>query len=172
MKTIILLRHAEAEKGAAETPDMARPLTPAGTEDARQIGLRLVWHYRPDAILCSPSRRTRDTLAEIERAYRTASVALPSARWEPSLYASSPGEILALLQGLPEKNTCALLVGHNPEFHELARGLAAAGPPEDRKRLALRFSPGTAAVLSGPLPWAEWGREGLMLRELLRPEAD
>jgi phosphohistidine phosphatase SixA len=58
---LILVRHAEAAPGE---PDELRPLTRAGRDAARELGERLVGE-RPDAVLCSPLLRARETAAAI-----------------------------------------------------------------------------------------------------------
>ncbi|MGH2450501.1 MAG: SixA phosphatase family protein, partial [Candidatus Limnocylindria bacterium] len=56
---LYLVRHAEAAQGE---PDELRPLTAAGREQARSLGVRLrVVGVQPDAILTSPFLRARET---------------------------------------------------------------------------------------------------------------
>ena len=64
MRELILLRHAHAEPAAAGQDDAARPLSAIGREEAAAAGDWLRSHgARPDRVLCSPSTRTRQTLA-------------------------------------------------------------------------------------------------------------
>ncbi|HZT17328.1 MAG TPA: histidine phosphatase family protein [Gaiellaceae bacterium] len=60
---IFLVRHAEAEPGE---PDALRPLTPGGRAAARALGRELA-RRRPDAVVCSPLLRARETAEPIAR---------------------------------------------------------------------------------------------------------
>src|SRR4051812_33596979 len=56
---LVLVRHAEAAPG---DPDELRALTPAGHEQARELGDRLrADGIEPDAVLSSPLLRARET---------------------------------------------------------------------------------------------------------------
>jgi phosphohistidine phosphatase len=56
---LLIVRHAEASPGS---PDELRPLTPEGREQARRLGDVLREDgFAPDAVLCSPLLRARET---------------------------------------------------------------------------------------------------------------
>jgi phosphohistidine phosphatase len=56
---LVIIRHAEAAPGS---PDELRPLTPAGREQVRTLGLRLREQgIAPDAVVSSPLVRARET---------------------------------------------------------------------------------------------------------------
>lgn len=60
---LVIVRHAEAGPG---TPDELRTLTPAGREQARELGRRLREEgLQPDAVLSSPLLRARETAAAL-----------------------------------------------------------------------------------------------------------
>ena len=60
-RTLVILRHAKAER-PAELADADRPLTQRGHADAAAAGAWLAARgYRPDLVLCSPAKRTRQT---------------------------------------------------------------------------------------------------------------
>src|SRR3546814_17061037 len=63
MRELILLRHAHAEPPATGQSDLDRPLSAEGNAEAEAAG-RWLQEQRlvPDLVLCSPSRRTRETL--------------------------------------------------------------------------------------------------------------
>ena len=66
MRELILLRHAHAEPAATGQPDMDRPLSPEGLAEAEAAGRWLAEQALiPDRVLCSPSRRTRETLEAV-----------------------------------------------------------------------------------------------------------
>jgi phosphohistidine phosphatase len=60
---LVLVRHAEAAPGE---PDELRTLTPAGQQQARELGDRLrADGVQPDAVLTSPLLRARETAAAL-----------------------------------------------------------------------------------------------------------
>jgi phosphohistidine phosphatase SixA len=61
---LFLVRHAEAAPG---DPDDLRPLTSAGRDAARGLGVRLAVE-RPEAVLTSPLLRARETATAIAEA--------------------------------------------------------------------------------------------------------
>ena len=63
MRELILLRHAHAEPARTGGADLDRPLSPEGLAEAESAGRWLRDNKLvPDRVLCSPSRRTRETL--------------------------------------------------------------------------------------------------------------
>lgn len=62
-----LVRHADCYDGLAETSDP--PLSPAGQEQARRLGERLL-RLRVDAVYSSPLRRARETARAITDDFR------------------------------------------------------------------------------------------------------
>jgi phosphohistidine phosphatase len=93
-------------------------------------------------ILCSSSRRTRETIGR----------ALPAseARVEvlEELYLATPDEMLELVRQTSPGIRDVLLVGHNPGIHDLAAGLAGEGPSSRIARLHEKFPTGALATLS------------------------
>ncbi|MSO70368.1 MAG: histidine phosphatase family protein [Alphaproteobacteria bacterium] len=144
-KQLILLRHAKSNWGDAAIADIDRPLSPRGEKAARLIGQYMVKHkWRSDLVLCSPARRTRDTLALVEAAFGTAL----ESEIEPGLYLAEPSALLALVRAAPEAADCLMLVGHDPGLPGLATALlkGQAGPLVDQ--LKNKFPTGALAVLS------------------------
>ena len=71
MRELILLRHAHAEPGAAGQADFDRPLSSQGLAEAEAAGRWLADQgLVPDRVLCSPARRTRETLEAFVSALR------------------------------------------------------------------------------------------------------
>ena len=66
MRELILLRHAHAEPPDAGQADLDRPLSPEGLAEAEAAGRWLAEQgLVPDCVLCSPARRTRETLEAV-----------------------------------------------------------------------------------------------------------
>ena len=66
MRELILLRHAHAEPASTGQADLDRPLSAVGLAEAEAAGKWLKDNnLQPDCVLCSPARRTRETLEAV-----------------------------------------------------------------------------------------------------------
>jgi phosphohistidine phosphatase len=142
MRTLMLLRHAKSSWSDPGLPDVDRPLAPRGERAARRIAecLRRS-EARPSLVLCSPARRTRQTLEAIEPVLgKTYAVELA-----PELYAAPVEALLERLRAVPDSADPVMLIGHNPGLEELALALAARGA--DLPRLRAKFPTGALATI-------------------------
>ena len=140
MRQLILLRHAHAEPATAGQADLDRPLSPEGLAEAEAAGRWLAEHgLVPDCVLCSPARRTRETLEAVLGA-----VGYVEQRLEPAIYEATPGTLAALADCHGEAERL-LLVGHNPGLERLA-ALLSSGQSGDYRGMP----PGSVAVLNFP----------------------
>jgi phosphohistidine phosphatase SixA len=151
MRELILLRHAHADAAAPGQDDADRPLSATGRDEARAAGDWLREHgLRPDRVLCSPARRTRETLEEL------GDIGGPPATVEASIYAAEPGTLAALADANRDAERL-LLVGHNPGLERLAalmhsgqsgdyRGMPPAGIAVLRLPVDAAIEPGVAAL--------------------------
>jgi phosphohistidine phosphatase len=132
-RTLVILRHAKTVQ-SEELVDLDRPLTQRGHADAGMAGAWLSSHgYRPELVLCSPARRTRQTWHGIAIALERAEA--PDVRYEPAIYTGGVPEVLGLVRSVPEKYGTVLLVGHNPTLSSLTATLAPdAGRDSDGLR--------------------------------------
>jgi phosphohistidine phosphatase len=116
---LYLVRHAEAEPGE---PDELRRLTPAGREQARELGRRLKDDdARPDTILTSPLLRARETGGELGRALEIQ--AEPDERLAPG---ATPDDLRAAVAGRGEE---VVVVGHQPDCSQIAAALTGGPEP-------------------------------------------
>ena len=127
MRELILLRHAHAEPALAGQSDLDRPLSPDGHAEAEAAarwlaGQRLV----PDCVLCSPARRTRETLETV-----LSVLGYVDQRLENQVYEATPGTLAGLLDGYREVDR-VLLVGHNPGLERLVALLHSGQSTEFR----------------------------------------
>ena len=151
MHSLYLLRHAKSSWSDPTLPDRERPLAPRGRRDAKRIAEHLLrLGIAPELVLCSTSRRTRETLELIRPALADSA----TVRLEAELYAASAGTLLERLHGVPEDVASAMLIGHNPGLQDLALLLASAG--SGLERLEAKFP--TAALATLALPAATWSR--------------
>ena len=144
MRELILLRHAHAEPGAAGQADFDRPLSSQGLAEAEAAGRWLADQgLVPDRVLCSPARRTRETL---EAALAVAGYA--EQRLEPAIYDATPGTLFGVLQAQR-----LMLVGHNPGMERLL-ALLHSGQSGDYRGMptaaeAVLTLPATAVIEPG-----------------------
>lgn len=150
-RLLYILRHAKAEAYDLESADAARSLSPDGESGAALVGQYAASRHRgPDAVLCSPSTRTRQTWEIVARESGwQAPVSFPA-----ELYLASAGELMGFIQSLPETAQTALIVGHNPGLHDLCLTLANNPGHPLHQSMRLKFSPGSFAVLA--LEAAHW----------------
>ncbi|MCX5058111.1 histidine phosphatase family protein [Streptomyces sp. NBC_00201] len=148
-RRIVLFRHAKADW--PQVADHERPLAERGRSDAAVSGRKLVDTGIPfDLALCSTSVRTRETwkLAVHEFAHR------PKTVYEERIYEASPGELIALLNEVPDDAQNVVLIGHNPGVQGLAEVLAGSAEGDTRERMnRLGFPAAAFAVLSFESSW-------------------
>lgn len=153
---LYLLRHADAGDPLAWTrSDADRPLSAKGRLQAERLGRHLeALGFAPDAILTSPRVRAAET-AEIVAALLDRSVRIDD-RLAGSLDPDVVDRILAEA-GDPRR---PILVGHDPDFSELASTLAGVSD--------LTMKKGTLARIDVDRPL---GRGTGTLRWLIPPDA-
>jgi len=122
MKTLTLVRHAKSSRDDPGVPDRDRPLNDRGRNDAPAMGRRLAGRgAKPELVVASPALRALTTAELIAEG-------LGLARGEivvdERLYASSASRLLEVVRGLDARLGHVMLVGHNPEFTELAHRLS------------------------------------------------
>jgi phosphohistidine phosphatase len=148
--TLLLLRHAKSSWDDPSLADVDRPLAPRGEKAARTIARYLLEkRVRPDLVLCSTSRRTRQTFEAIEPSLgRDVPV-----EYEQELYGASEVELLARIRTVSPEVGTLLLLGHNPGMQDLALLLAGRGARLDRLRE--KFPTAALATLAAEDGWAE-----------------
>ncbi len=115
MRTLILLRHAHAEPASSDQADLDRPLSAEGLAEAEAAGRWLSEQgLVPDRVLCSPARRTRETLESV-----MGTIGFVEQRLVEQIYEATPGTLAALVDEHREAERL-LLVGHNPGLERLA----------------------------------------------------
>ena len=141
MKTLFLLRHAKSDWNDSSLRDFDRPLAARGERDAPRIGKALRKRGPlPDLIISSPAARAKATIEAVTKA---AKLNL-EIRFDEAVYGASSPELISLIRGLPDKNSCLLLVGHNPGFEDLIGRLSVSRTSREASSLAIE-------VLKDPL---------------------
>jgi phosphohistidine phosphatase len=103
---------------------------------------------RPDLVLYSPARRTRETLERVDGAFGDR----VETRLDETLYGANEAELLTRLRELSNEVGSVMLIGHNPGLEELALSLASDG--EGLARLREKYP--TAALATIDLPAERW----------------
>ncbi len=141
MRELILLRHAHAEPAQPGQADIDRPLSPVGLAEAEAAGRWLAENKLvPDCVLCSPSRRTRETLEAV-----LAQIGYVDQRLVEEIYEATPGALAGIAEQHGDVGRL-LMIGHNPGFEQLAALLHSGQTGEYRG-----MPPGGIAVLSMPV---------------------
>ena len=149
MKRVYLLRHAKSSWKDDSVADRDRPLAGRGRRAAKAMAGHLeAEEIRPDLVLCSPARRTRETLQLLEGAFGDR----VEARVDEALYGASEPELLTRLKELPNEVGSVMLIGHNPGLEQLALALASDG--EGLARMREKYP--TAALATIDLPAERW----------------
>lgn len=174
MRTILLLRHAQAVLPDSSGKDFDRQLSSAGKTDAIQQAERLIKSgIIPDFILCSPALRTLQTAeifsAAITRTYPEISL---SPQCAPSLYrANASGYLDEIREQAPQYAQCILLVGHNPSIEDCALLFAVQDSPL-AQRISYGFPTAGVAQIETSADFAKLAPENARLTTLFLPQED
>ena len=174
-KQLFVLRHAKSSWDDPALEDHERPLAPRGLravkllrEHMRETGIR------PQQVLCSSARRTRETLDGVSPG--------GEAIIAPGLYAASCTEMIERLREVPEEIASVMVVGHNPALQMLVLRLAgddgAVGshPSEqpdgsDLAEVKYKFPTGALATLTFACAWRDLAPSCANLVAYVRPRA-
>lgn len=155
-----MLRHAKSSWAESGLADHDRPLAPRGVRDARAVAVFMEAEgIAPGLVLCSSSRRTRETLELVAPSLGGAEVLI-----ESGLYAADADQLLDRLRRVPDRIASLLLIGHNPGLEALVLMLAGDGEP--RRRAEAKFP--TAALASLAVPDSTWRSLGASRADLTR----
>lgn len=146
MRTLILFRHAKAERSAESGLDHDRALTDRGRADAALMGRVLSERgIHPDLALVSTATRTRQTYETAAEHFGDVEV-----RHEKRLYNASVPTLRALIEAAEADGETVVVVAHNPGLHELSLDLLTEGAAShgDVDKVARGFPTGTCAVFT------------------------
>lgn len=158
-RQLFVLRHAKSSWDDPALDDHDRPLAPRGRSAVEALSNYVREHgIRPDQVLCSSARRTRETFEGVA----------PEGRLlvEPELYAASGVSVLERLRQIPDDVASVMLIGHNPAMQTLVVRLATG----DLDSVRRKFPTGALATLTFEGPWSELAPGGAELTALVRPK--
>lgn len=126
MKTLTLIRHAKSEWGDPGLRDHDRPLNDRGQRDAPRIGRALSERsLAPQTIIASTALRAQMTshLIAAELDYPEGNIIS-----EARIYDAGIASLMEVIADIDDSLDRAILIGHNPGFHELANTLLPGDP--------------------------------------------
>jgi phosphohistidine phosphatase len=172
-KRLFVLRHAKSSWEDPTRDDHERPLTPRGQRAASVLAEHLKANdIHPVLVLCSTSRRTRETLEGI--------AAGGEHLIERELYSASGQELLERLRRVPEEVSSVMVIGHNPAMQTLVLKLATAAAPGDGNgdgdgaalsEVQRKFPTGALATLTFGGAWSELSPGCARLEDFVRPKS-
>ncbi len=162
MKSLLILRHAQAAPESGAQPDARRPLTAHGRAQAQMLGVWLQQRgYLPEQIVCSGALRTRETAEAVAAAAAWTTPVCSVDR----LYQASAIELLGAARNQSADVTQLLLVAHAPGVADFINLLIT-----QQLDAALMCEAGTfAEVVLDIAQWSEIGPGAGTLRVLLPP---
>lgn len=169
MRRLFLLRHAQAAPGSQSSEDRHRQLTADGAASATALAhIMRAKGYIPEFIICSPARRTQQTMAKLLAVLGDIPSISPAVA-----YYSTTGQLYDLIKQADSSHLRVLLISHNPSIHGLAKMLTAIKPGEILSPFTAEYKECTLSVLDCPVN--EWS--ALMpgendLEDLLIPNRD
>ncbi len=150
MPELLLLRHGKSSWDDAAGGDRDRPLAPRGRRDAEAMAALIARKYPPDRVLCSPAKRTRETLGCLGSAVGDD---VP-VEFIDALY-DNPGDYTDAIGALGGEAERLLVVGHNPAIQATSLALIGSGDAAARTRLHVKFPTGALAVIRFDRLWAK-----------------
>jgi phosphohistidine phosphatase len=144
MRTVSLFRHAKSSWDNPGADDFERPLAKRGEKAAPRMGAFMAeTSIVPELILCSPARRTRETLELVLPHLEPAPIVLV----EEPLYLASAATLLARLRQVEAGIAHVMVIAHDPGLHQLALELSGRGEAETLHALASKFPTAALAVI-------------------------
>jgi phosphohistidine phosphatase len=167
-KRLFVLRHAKSSWDDPGLDDHERPLAPRGRRAVKVLGEHLRRDgIRPALVLCSSSRRTRETLEGVSPGGKTLI--------EPELYDATAQDVIDRLRRVPEDVESVMVIGHNPTVQIVVLRLAKDGSsvPEgsDLAAIQQKFPTGALATLTFDCAWSELAPGCAHLADFVRPKA-
>ena len=144
MKQLVLLRHFKSSWAEPGLADRDRALAPRGQRDAVAMAETIVARdLAPDRILCSPARRTRDTLALLQERIQCD---CPIDFLE-DLYSGPELDYRGIIATKGGDAGRLLVIGHNPKIHVTAVELIGSGRHGDMEHIEAKYPTGALAVI-------------------------
>lgn len=153
MRRLFLFRHAKAVRSKPGTEDRTRALIERGRKDSARIGAYMAAEALvPDRVLISPAVRTQETWKFTAPAFHSALEVVTAEQ----LYDATVDTITAIISETPAEVHSVLVIGHNPELHDLALMKTASGNVNAHKRLKKKLP--TAGLVIIDFAFDDWSK--------------
>lgn len=121
MKTLFLIRHAEAAYADDNTNDFERPLTEAGLQQANQMAEKLkTFDIKPDLIISSSALRALTTAKIMADVLHYPNETIKTVE---NIYSGGIEDLMETIRHTDKTINTLLLVGHNPNLSWLTNYL-------------------------------------------------
>ncbi len=167
MLRLLLLRHAKSLWPASNLPDIDRPLAPRGVSAAASMARYIAdRRFLPDTVLCSPARRTRETMAPLIP-FLSDDVRIAIT---PDLYDQAGADYRAVIAENAGSAKELMVIGHNPAIQATALLFVGGGDPSLAADLAHKYPTGALAVLEfDTAGWAKLEPQGARIVAYIKP---
>jgi phosphohistidine phosphatase len=167
-KRLFLLRHAKSSWDDPGLDDHERPLAPRGRRAIQVLGEHLRDNdIHPVQVLCSSSRRTRETLEGVAPG--------GEALIESELYNADAEQLVERLRRVSEDVDSVMVIGHNPTLQIIALRLSEDGGDNGdgthRAQISQKFPTAALATLSFDCAWSELAPGCARVVDYVRPKA-
>jgi phosphohistidine phosphatase len=166
-KLLYLFRHAKSSWDNPSLDDFDRPLAPRGEAASKSMARYFeLADVHPDLVLCSPSARTRATLANVRAALGSPG----SVKFDDALYHAGSATLMDFLRAVPTDLGSVMVIGHNPGLESLAHRLVGDGDSDEIAKMRSKFPTAALAILVLPAGgWSEIGRGSCKLHSFVVP---
>jgi len=162
MKQLYLLRHAKSEPWNPLGNDFSRALSETGAHDAQTVAEWATEKLQaPDTVLCSPAKRTRQTLAPFLSQWPQL---LSVTDYVDSMYGASLNMLCTLMEDAFSYSERLFMVGHNPGFEALLISVLQPG----QAAAIQKMSTGTLAVIEFADNFRRDAHDGSLLHRVRR----
>jgi len=164
-RELLLLRHAKSAWDTDAPNDFERPLAKRGAKEAPLIGKWLRQSdLMPDGIVCSPARRSYETVLAVARELHFEPAAI---HFDRRLYEAPLTVLQDVVRTLPGTWHRVLLVGHNPGLDALLSWCCPEA--EAARRDGKLLTTGAVAHMAIMGNWDQFSAKACRLRALIRP---
>jgi phosphohistidine phosphatase len=121
VKTLLLIRHAEAGWGAFGESDISRTLTERGIKQVHHIASQMLGKAMlPDKIISSTAKRAEMTAQTLAT---DLSSSMENIQWHDDLYLAESNHLLTTAMQADDTIQALAIIAHNPGLSELAHSL-------------------------------------------------
>ncbi len=162
-KILHVVRHAKSSWDFEGTADIDRTLKERGIRNAYEVARKMkLGNLIPGKIISSPANRALHTAVIFARVFE---YPLSKLEINQTLYESSAGTITDMLKALDDSYTSVMILGHNPDFTDLANSFL-------KNRIDNLPTSGAASFEFNVAHWKDISRNTLVKEVTIFPSKD